>query len=70
MVDRDKLNGLCFDHRENLYLAGAVGGRLFRHDSNFYFTDFKGTPWDPTGGIYYVSECNHRRFVCLLERSI
>ena len=20
------------------------------------FTDFKGTPWHPTGGIYYVSE--------------
>ena len=56
-AQEDTLDGLCFDRRENLYLAGGVGGRSFRHDNEFYFTDFKGTLWDSTGGIYNVSEC-------------
>lgn len=33
-----------------------IDDMVFRHDGSFYFTDFKGTPWHPTGGIYYVSE--------------
>jgi lactonase len=28
---------------------------VFDRDGGFYFTDFKGSAFDPTGGVYYVS---------------